>query len=93
MVSDHSGFRGAFDMYAPFLNRMGDNRGFEIIGVVISFRRLHEWSDQTISAFKVLVCRLTSAPVLALPDTRIAAMFTIGTNASNEGTAGVLLQD
>ena len=48
------------------------------------------WSDRTISAFKVLVCRLISAPVLALPNTRIGA---IATDASNVGIAGVLLQD
>ncbi len=47
------------------------------------------WSEQTISAFKVLVCSLISALVLALPDTRIGAMFTIATDASNVGIAGV----
>ena len=34
-----------------------------------------------------------SAPVLALPNTRIGAMFTIATDASNVGIAGVSLQD
>ena len=47
------------------------------------------WSEQTISAFTVLVCRLISAPVLALPATRFGAMFTIATDASNVGIAGV----
>ena len=51
------------------------------------------WSDGAIFAFKVLVCRLISAPVLVLPDTRFGATFTIATNASNVGIAGVLLQD
>ena len=51
------------------------------------------WSDSTIFAFKVLVCRLISVPVLALPNTRIGAMFTIATDASNVGIAEVLLQD
>ena len=51
------------------------------------------WSDRTIFAFKLLVCRLISAPVLFLPDARIGAMFTIATYASNVGIAGVLLQD
>ena len=51
------------------------------------------WSEQTVSAFKVLACRLISAPVLALPDTLIGAMFTIATDASNVGIAGVLIQD
>ena len=51
------------------------------------------WSEQTIFAFKVLVCRLISAPVLALSDTRIGAMFAIATDASNVGIARVLLQD
>ena len=30
---------GAFDIYAPFFNRLGYRQGFKIIGVVISFRR------------------------------------------------------
>ena len=51
------------------------------------------WSDLTRSAFESSVLRLTSAPVLAVPDTRIAAMFTVATDASNVGIAGVLLQD
>ena len=33
------------------------------------------WSDQTIYAFKVLVCRSTSAPVLALPVSGLCAMM------------------
>ena len=49
------------------------------------------WSDLTRYAFESLVLRLTSAPVLALPDTRIGAMFTVATDASNVGIAGVLL--
>ena len=51
------------------------------------------WSDLTRCAFETLVVRLTSAPVLALPDTRTGAMFTVATDASNVGIAGVLLQD
>ena len=51
------------------------------------------WSDLTRSAFESLVLRFTSAPVLALPDTRIGAMFTVATDASNVRIAGVLLQD
>ena len=51
------------------------------------------WSDLTRSAFESLVLRLTSAPVLALHDTCIGAMFTVATDASNVGIAGVLLQD
>ena len=52
-----------------------------------------EWSDLTRSALECLVLRLTSAPVLALHDTRIGAMFTVATDASNVGIAGMLLQD
>ena len=50
------------------------------------------WSDRTVFAFEVPVCRLISSPVLALPDTRIGAMSTIATDASNVGIAGVLPQ-
>ena len=51
------------------------------------------WSDLTRYAFEGLVLRLTSAPVLALPNTRVGAMFTVATYASNVGIAGVLLKD
>ena len=51
------------------------------------------WYDLTRSAFKSSVVRLSSAPVLALHDTRIGAMFTVATDASNVGIAGVTLKD
>ena len=39
------------------------------------------WSDLTRSTFESFVVRLTSAPVRALPGTRIGAIFTVATYA------------
>ena len=67
--SDYARFRHHFsDCSAPLTNMLRKNEPMKLV-----------WSDSTILAFKVLVCRLISAPVLALPDTRIGAMFTIAT--------------
>ena len=52
-----------------------------------------EWSSQAKLAFLSLKQRMTSAPVLVLPETGTQAKFTVATDASSFAIAGVLLQD
>jgi len=88
-VHDVRVFLGLCNFYRRFV------RGFGDIAAPLNWLTKPEvafvWTNEQQSAFDELRCRLTSAPVLALPD--MDKPFTVETDASDIALAATLLQE
>jgi hypothetical protein len=88
-VKDVQSFLGLADYYRRFIENL--SKIAKPMTDLLKKNKKFEWSEKAEEAFQVLKTKLTTAHVLALPDT--SKEFVIFYDASHQGLSCVLMQD